>query len=129
LRLPAADEAKQPPIEIDTRPLIAGVADDIRCGYSAGLIARRFHTTMVEIVTRVCECLRQRTGLESVVLSGGVFMNAILLTEVVPKLEELGFCVYRHQVVPCNDGGLCLGQLAIAAALRGTDNVQANNCP
>jgi hydrogenase maturation protein HypF len=128
LRMPIAADAKQPPIEIDTRPLIAGVADDVGRGCPAGLIARRFHTTMVEIIAQVCECLRQQTGLESVVLSGGVFMNAILLTEVVPELQELGFSVHHHHVVPSNDGGLCLGQLAIAAALRGRDNVQANNC-
>jgi hydrogenase maturation protein HypF len=126
LQVPA-DEAKQPPIEIDTRPLIAAVADDVRRGISAGLIARRFHTTMVEIIASVCKHLRDQTRLESVALSGGVFMNALLLSEVVPRLTELGFRVYRHQRVPPNDGGLCLGQLAIAAALQNQDNAKATD--
>jgi hydrogenase maturation protein HypF len=50
-----------------------------------------------------------------VALSGGVFQNALLLTEATGRLEGDGFRVYRHRLVPPNDGGLCLGQLAAAA--------------
>ena len=58
------------------------MAADVRRGCPAAIIARRFHSTLVEIVAQVCGRLRQRTGLDAVVLSGGVFLNALLTTEV-----------------------------------------------
>ena len=104
------------PLVIDTRPLIAEAADEARRGRSASVIARRFHATLVEIVARVCTRLAEDTGLDAVVLSGGVFLNAWLTREVCGRLARDGFRVYRHRRVPPGDGGLCLGQLAIAAA-------------
>jgi hydrogenase maturation protein HypF len=74
---------------------------------------------------QVCGCVREQTGLETVALSGGVFMNALLLCEIVPRLEQEGFHTYRHELVPPNDGGLSLGQLVIAAALQSGDNAAA----
>ena len=101
---------------IDTRPLITQVANDAQRGCAARVIGRRFHSTLVEVVAQVCSRLGNETGLRKVVLSGGVFMNVLLLTETVARLTRDGFQVYRHQTVPTNDGGLCLGQLAVAAA-------------
>ncbi len=71
---------------------------------------------MVEMIARVCGVLRVRTGLEVVVLSGGVFLNALLSAETEERLRAEGFRVHAHRQVPPGDGGLCLGQLAIAAA-------------
>ena len=104
------------PLQIDTRPLIAAVAADVNRGSGAAEIGRRFHATMAEMIVRVCERLRAETELNAVVLSGGVIMNMLLLELAVAGLETAGFRVYRHQLVPPNDGGLCLGQLAVAAA-------------
>jgi hydrogenase maturation protein HypF len=104
------------PLLIDTRPLFTELAAGLRRGCLAPIIARRFHSTLVEIVAQVCGRLRQRSGLDVVVLSGGVFQNALLTTEVITRLEGAGFCVHRHRRVPPGDGGLSLGQLAIAAA-------------
>jgi hydrogenase maturation protein HypF len=101
---------------IDTRPLIAAVARDVCQGLSAALVSRRFHSTLVAMIARVCGRLREQTGLETVVLSGGVFLNALLTEEVSEQLRLDGFLVLRHRQVPPNDGGLSLGQLAIAAA-------------
>jgi hydrogenase maturation protein HypF len=101
---------------IDTRPLIAQVADDVQRGCAASVIGRRFHSSLVEVVAQVCSQLAKETGLSKVVLSGGVFMNVLLTTETVARLTRDGLRVYRHQTVPTNDGGLCLGQLAVAAA-------------
>lgn len=100
---------------IDTRPLIIAVASDVRSHISTKQIARRFHSTMVELITQVCRHLRQATSIDTVVLSGGVFMNALLTTEVLAHLAQAGFHVYRHTQIPPNDGGLSLGQLAVAA--------------
>jgi hydrogenase maturation protein HypF len=104
-----------PLFRVDTRPLIRAIAEDASA--AAGMIGRRFHTTLVEIIVRVCEKLREATGLDAVTLSGGVFLNALLTREASARLRADGFRVYCHRIVPPNDGGLCLGQLAIAAAL------------
>lgn len=101
---------------VDTRPLIGAVAEEVRRGVEAARIARRFHSTLVDIISEVCRRLRETAGYNTVVLSGGVFLNALLTRETSARLGEEGFDVYRHRLVPPNDGGLSLGQLAVAAA-------------
>jgi hydrogenase maturation protein HypF len=112
-----SEDATEPILWIDTRPLIAAVAEEIRRREDAAVIARRFHATVVEVIVAVCGEIRQTTGLGAVVLSGGVFLNALLTTETTARLREGGFRVYRHRLVPPGDGGLSLGQLAVAARL------------
>jgi hydrogenase maturation protein HypF len=107
----------EPVLVVDTRPLIRAVVRDAIAGIEARVIARRFHSTVVEIIAVVCGRLREETGIGAVVLSGGVFLNALLTTEACARLGRDGFRVYRHRLVPPNDGGLSLGQLAIAASL------------
>lgn len=104
------------PLRIDVRPLIRGVSEDIERGDHASGISRRFHKTLSEIVAGVCRYVRDESGINVVVLSGGVFMNVLLAGESLDRLRNEGFRVYRHERVPCNDGGLSLGQLAILAA-------------
>ena len=104
---------------IDTRPMIREVAKDVAAGVASTVIARRFHSTVVEWIADVCSLIRTATGLEEVVLSGGVFMNALLTSESVARLSEQGFTVYTHRNVPANDGGLSLGQLMAAAQSLG----------
>jgi hydrogenase maturation protein HypF len=110
------DVEEENPLLIDTRPMICMVVAEIRRGFDAASIGRRFHSTVVEIVAQVCSRLRLRTGLSAVALSGGVFLNALLMGEVIDRLGRNGFRVYRHRQVPPGDGGLSLGQLAVAAA-------------
>ncbi len=111
------------PLVVDTRPLIRAIVEDRKQGTDPGRVARRFHTTLVEIIAAVCGRVRDLTGLTDVVLSGGVFLNALLSSEVSARLGAAGFRVYRHRLVPPGDGGLSLGQLAIAAAVRGEEDV------
>ena len=101
---------------VDTRPLIRAVARDAGGGVDARVIARRFHSTLVEVIAAVCIHVRAESGLDRVALSGGVFLNALLTHEVSTRLARDGFRVFRHRLVPPNDGGLSLGQVAIAAA-------------
>lgn len=105
-------------VEIDTRPMISAGWQDIVDRIDRRIVSRRFHSTLVAITIRCCQIIREASGLSQVVLSGGVFQNAILSSEVLHGLEAAGFQVYCHQLVPCNDGGLSLGQLAIAAAFQ-----------
>jgi hydrogenase maturation protein HypF len=107
------------PMVLDARPMIGEIAEDLRRAVTIPTIARRFHSTMVEAIANVCGRLRAQTGLDVVALSGGVFLNALLTAEAAARLAGDGFRVYRHRHVPPNDGGLCLGQLAVAAARQG----------
>lgn len=102
--------------EIDTRPLIGAVAQEVQRGIPAATIARRFHNTLVALLVEVVQHLADASGLTKVALSGGVFLNEWLLAQATRRLDAAGFTVYRHQKVPCNDAGLALGQLAVAAA-------------
>jgi hydrogenase maturation protein HypF len=104
------------PMIIDTRPLIRAAAEDVQKCMPSACIARRFHSTLVEIIVSACGQIRETSRLQTVTLSGGVFLNALLTQETSARLESHGFRVYRHRLVPPNDGGLSLGQLAIGAS-------------
>lgn len=108
---------------IDTRPLVAAIASDVRCGYTPGRIGRKFHATLAEIIAVVCTRLRDQTGIETVVLSGGVFANALLSIDTMQRLTRNGFRAYCHSLTPANDGGLSFGQLAVAAVQKGVADV------
>lgn len=109
------------PSIVDTRPIFRAIIGEIAQKLDPNVIARRFHSTVADIVGAVCREVRHETGLTSIVLSGGVFMNALLTTDAAARLEADGFTVYRHRLVPPNDAGLSLGQVAIAAARLRTD--------
>jgi hydrogenase maturation protein HypF len=100
---------------VDTRPLVRDVAVDVARKMPATVIARRFHSTVVEMIFHICERVRARFGLNKVILSGGVFMNGLLTSESRERLSSAGFSVYCHEQVPANDGGLSLGQLTVAS--------------
>ena len=101
--------------EIDVRPMIRQIVEEIGRGMPVGDISSTFHSTVAEMVIRVCRSLRDETGLNRVALSGGVFQNMLLLGMTLERLKSSGFEVFRHSAVPCNDGGISLGQAAIAA--------------
>jgi len=100
--------------ELDWRPAIAALVQDAAQGADAGDMARRFHNVLVEWAGAVA----RETGIERVVLSGGVFQNAYLAEQTVRRLTAAGHRVYTHQRVPPNDGGIALGQAVIAGADR-----------
>ncbi|WP_408648232.1 carbamoyltransferase HypF [Streptomyces gossypiisoli] len=106
------------PVTADPAPLLAAVADDVRAGVPAGVIAARFHLAVAGLVRAVCGAARAATGLGTVALSGGVFANALLSSACARGLRADGFTVLRHHRIPPNDGGLALGQLVVAARTR-----------
>jgi hydrogenase maturation protein HypF len=105
---------------IRTGPLLVALLKDLRNGVAKAAVARRFHATLVDLILDTCVLLRGESGVEDVVLSGGVFMNELLLGGAVEALRRARFRVHHQRRVPCNDGGICLGQLAVAAAGGGT---------
>lgn len=101
--------------QIDPAPAWAALLADRRAGVDIGRIAARFHNGVAEMTRDVCRAMRDERGINEVVLSGGVWQNAILLGRTLALLEEDCFTVYTHRLVPANDGGLALGQAAVAA--------------
>ncbi len=102
---------------IQPGPMLVEIVSDLRNGVAVAVIAARFHNTIAEMVTAVCQRLKTETGLDEVILSGGVWQNLTLLKITIPRLQAVGFTVYWHQTVPANDGGIALGQALIAGKL------------
>jgi hydrogenase maturation protein HypF len=105
------------PLQLDTRPLIAAIVNDAQRGIPTEEIAGRFHASLARAMAEASAALSSQHGVTEVALSGGVFQNALLLRHLVPRLEERGLRVFLQQQVPCNDGGLAVGQALIADAL------------
>ncbi|MGW0803867.1 carbamoyltransferase HypF [Nonomuraea sp. NPDC002799] len=101
---------------VDGSDLVRAAAADLIAGAGTGVVAGRFHNGLADAVARTCVMIREGTGLTAVALSGGVFQNALLLGRTVERLKGAGFRVLKHVRVPPNDGGVSLGQAAIAAA-------------
>ncbi|MEW5762534.1 MAG: carbamoyltransferase HypF [Bacillota bacterium] len=95
---------------------IAGVVADLERGRDRAFIATRFHNTVLEMVREGVRRVANRTGLDLVALSGGTWQNRYLFARAKEELARDGFRVIWHREVPANDGGLCLGQAAIARA-------------
>ncbi|MFH1666147.1 MAG: carbamoyltransferase HypF, partial [Elusimicrobiota bacterium] len=99
-----------------TQPIVCGVVKDMETGIHPARISSKFHMTLIRLFSELCEVIRKESGLNRIVLSGGVFQNSILLTGLIKALEEKNFEVYTHSKVPTNDGGISLGQAVVAAA-------------
>jgi len=95
--------------------LVAAVLDDLLRGCNTSTVGMRFHNTVATMARDVCVKIREASGLNSLVLSGGCFQNRLLLTKVSGLLSQSGFNVLTHKDVPANDGGISLGQAVIAA--------------
>jgi hydrogenase maturation protein HypF len=98
---------------LDWAPLIVAVIEDLQSGTDRSIIAARFHNALVSAASGVARAL----GQDLVGLSGGCFQNRFLTERLAVRLEEMGHTVLLHRQVPPNDGGLSLGQIAVAAAV------------
>jgi hydrogenase maturation protein HypF len=112
---------------VDAVALFRRAVEDRLAGISPAVIAARFHNSLVAGLAAAAEAARQKTGLNLAVLSGGVFQNALMLAGLKERLEGLGFEVLTHKLAPPNDGGIALGQVAVAAA-RLQGERQTENC-
>lgn len=104
---------------VDWGPTILGILDDLGGGGGAARISGRFHATLAHGITEVAELV----GHPVVALTGGCFQNRLLTESTALQLRKSGFEVLMHRRVPPNDGGISLGQVAVAAASLGTGRV------
>ncbi|MDR0501079.1 MAG: carbamoyltransferase HypF [Coriobacteriales bacterium] len=101
---------------IDAADLLKNLLDDLANELPVAKIAYRFHCAFASMILIVCDSIRMRTNINTVALSGGVFMNRYLATFVPTRLRQLGFKVLTHKLLPANDGCIAFGQAAIALA-------------
>lgn len=102
---------------IDSAPVIRSIVDDFMNSVDASNISSKFHRSVVEMMVEVSKLLREETGINEVALSGGVLQNLFIRNIGTKRLSEEGFKVYNHNNIPSNDGGISVGQVAIASKL------------
>ena len=94
------------------------IIDDIKMNIPIEIISGKFHNTIIDVIITISEKIRAEIGINTVVLSGGTFQNRILLENTEKRLKKNGFICLTQIQTPSNDGGIALGQLAIAAKRR-----------
>ncbi|HET7880253.1 MAG TPA: carbamoyltransferase HypF, partial [Acetobacteraceae bacterium] len=103
-------------VVLDPAPMWRALFNDLDRGVPHGVIAARFHLGIAIAQVAMTRMLAARTHFDTVALTGGCFQNAVLLEQTEQRLRAAGFNVLTQRVVPANDGGLALGQAAVAAA-------------
>ncbi len=101
---------------LDPAPLVAGLVEGLRAGATPADLAAGFHQAVIRATVRAARYCADSAGIQTIGLTGGVFANRILLHGLRESLAQSGYEVLTHRIVPCNDGGLALGQATIAAA-------------
>jgi hydrogenase maturation protein HypF len=99
------------PFVIDWQPMITEIIEEVSEKTDEGVIATKFHNTLVEVIVQIATRINET----KVALSGGCFQNKYLTERTISRLKEEGFQPYWHQRIPANDGGIAVGQLAAAA--------------
>ena len=117
-RFDVRDAAGTASVVFDAAPVVRSVVADVRSGTPAADIGARFHAAVVEVVCDIATRVRRERGLNTVVLGGGVFQNALLLSSARRALKTAGFTVLAPRRLPPNDGGIALGQLLVATSGR-----------
>ena len=103
-------------IVIDARGVIRNAVEDLLNGTSPPVVSAKFHFAVARLIVSIAEEIRNERKLSRVALSGGVFQNLLLLERTLEMLRASGFQVFTHSRVPTNDGGISLGQAAVANA-------------
>lgn len=102
-----------PGSSISFQPMIRQIVDDIINKTPQPVISARFHNTITEAIIQTVASISRETGIRKVALSGGSFQNKYLTERVENALSKAGFSVYSQHTIPCNDGGIALGQMRI----------------
>ncbi len=103
-------------LELDPREAVREVLAERMAGVPPETVAARFHAGLARATALACELLASERGLGTVVLSGGVFHNRLLLGRTAAELQRAGLRVLFPELLPPGDGGISYGQAAVAAA-------------
>ncbi|MCM4080973.1 carbamoyltransferase HypF [Paractinoplanes hotanensis] len=103
------------PFRADPSPMIRRIAADVLAGVPAAVVGARFHAAVAALITEMAVRSRDRTGLDVVVLGGGVFQNTLLVSSATRLLRDRDFTVLTPRLLPPNDGGIALGQIVIGS--------------
>jgi hydrogenase maturation protein HypF len=109
------------PLQLDLRKMIVQITTDIKKGKPSGVISAKFHNTLADALLQFAKAARESQNLNTVALSGGVFCNHYLTNRLIKLLQKNSFSVLFNRNVPANDGGISLGQAAIAAKLTNSE--------
>jgi hydrogenase maturation protein HypF len=109
------------PLQLDLRKAIMQLITDIQKGNLSGVISAKFHNTLANALLQAAKAARESKKLNAVALSGGVFCNQYLTNRLIKLLKKNDFSVLFHRNVPANDGGISLGQAAIAAKFTNSE--------
>ena len=105
------------PLQLDWTDMIRQLITDIQEMKAIGIVSAKFHNCLAAGLLELAKAAREETKLNTVALSGGVFCNRYLTVRCIKLLKKAGFSVLFNRDVPSNDGGISLGQAAIAAKL------------
>ena len=111
-----AVDGRPGPCQLDLRPATRALAAELMTGVGPAVVSARFHNTLAAATVELIAMARRRSGDLPVVLTGGVFQNALLVERVI-RAAGAGITLLRHGDVPPGDGGLALGQAVVASAL------------
>jgi hydrogenase maturation protein HypF len=111
--MPGANET----LLLDFRTMIGQIIEDVKKRQQPGVISARFHNGVAKGLLDLAIRAQDKYNLQTVALSGGVFCNRYLANRLIGLLKNQGFCVLFNRSVPANDGGIALGQAAIASSL------------
>ena len=103
---------------ISLKPAFEEMITDLSTQMDITTISGKFHNTIVHIILENARKIAQETGIKKIALSGGTFQNRLILEKAEQSLSANGFQVFSQSSIPSNDGGIALGQLAIAAKRR-----------
>ncbi|HAR94861.1 MAG TPA: carbamoyltransferase HypF, partial [Deltaproteobacteria bacterium] len=103
--------------QVHVGPMFEAIVHQIAGGVPTSRLAETFHTTVASVAASVASLIHQETGIRDVVLTGGCFQNRLLLEKTIRSVRRIGLNVFVHRQVPCNDGGVALGQAVVAASV------------
>jgi hydrogenase maturation protein HypF len=104
--------------DISFKSVFQAIINDLDQGIPVDIISAKFHNTIINTIFTTVSAIRDKTGIQKVVCSGGTFQNRYIIEGISNVLRKNGFQPYFQQNIPSNDGGIALGQLVIAAKRR-----------
>ena len=110
------------PLQLDLSKMMLQLITDIQENKSSGVVSAKFHNTLADALLQIAKAARESKNLNTVAVSGGVFCNRYLTNRVIKLLKKNDFSVLFNRDIPSNDGGISLGQAAIAAKLANSES-------